>query len=573
MSLPRSCPSLILILAFALFGCATTQAFAKDDDREKIINSYVKYVVRHYGDAIAGKEMLEKKNGLTCLKCHAVDGEEKMAPNLRGIADKFSRADLVRHIIDPSFTIRPGFETTNFVMADGRVLSGNLRKVSNEGYTIWDAEGKTVTIAKDQVEEQSVSTTSLMPDDLIKEISREQLTDLVAFIESLRTTRRKGLSARDTEVEIPSLSQPVKFIQFHDKEINFERPVWFEAIPGQKNQFVILEHQTAKVWRLVKSDDGDRKELFLDLKSEVSKGPNEGLMSIAFHPDYVSNGRYFLKHESRDTGKLQTFVIERRATEDRLSDSGATSRRLFHVDQPAGNHNGGCIQFGPDGYLYIAFGDGGPQKDPNGHGQSLYDFLGSMLRIDVDSKTDGLPYGIPADNPFNELALDDDKIRTELWATGFREPWRFSFDSVTGDLWVGDVGQVDFEEVAIVRRGENHGWNVIEGYDPFSDEYKRDGVVFTPPVFAYSHSLGASVTGGHVYRGSLYPQFHGMYVFGDFESRRVWGIQCSDRKLVSVMELGRSPCAMSSFGIDHEGELYLVGFDGNIYKIEFNNEF
>jgi len=441
------------------------------------------------------------------LKCHAVDGEEKMAPNLRGIADKFSRADLVRHIVDPSFTIRPGFETTNFVMADGRVLSGRLREVSDENYTIWDADGKTITIPKDEVEEQSVSTTSLMPDDLIKEISREQLSDLVAFIESHRTTRRKGLSARDSEVDIPKLSQPIEFVPFHDKEISFERPVWFEAIPGQKNQFVILEHQKAKVWRLTKSDDGDRKELFLDLKSEVSKGPNEGLMSIAFHPDYVSNGRYFLKHENRDTGKLRTFVIERQATEDRLRDSYSKSRRLFHVDQPAGNHNGGCIQFGPDGYLYIAFGDGGPQKDPNGRGQSLRHFLGSMLRIDVDSKSGDLPYGIPADNPFVKLAKDDDKIRTELWATGFREPWRFSFDSENGDLWVGDVGQVDFEEVAIVRRGENHGWNVLEGFDPFSDEYKRDDAVFTPPVFAYSHSLGASVTGGHVYRGSRYPKF------------------------------------------------------------------
>lgn len=568
--LGKSHPVLLLSVCVAL-SLADSKAGADERARDKKINDYTKYVVRHYGNANVGEELLARNKNVSCLKCHAIDGDEKNAPNMRGVADKFSREDLVRHILDPSLTILPGFETTSFLMEDGRALSGNLRGVTSETYTVWDVEGKPNTIRRDQVLEQRVSTKSLMPDNLIDHISREQLSDLIAFVESLRTTRRKGLVGRETEVNIQKLSEPLQFRPFHAKSLAFDRPVWFEPIPGFSNQFVVLEHQSARVWRLIKSDDGDKKELFLDLKSEVSHGPNEGLMCIAFHTDYVKNGRYFLKHENRSGGNLETRVIERMAAANRLVDSGADSRQLFSVDQPAGNHNGGCIRFGPDGFLYIAFGDGGPQKDPNGNAQSLHRLLGSMMRIDVNTRSEGLPYGIPSDNPLVAKSSRDSKLRSEIWATGFREPWRFSFDSLTGELWVGDVGQVKYEEVTIVRGGENHGWNVLEGFEPFSEQYEKPDVDYTPPVFAYSHSLGASVTGGHVYRGDSQSSFYGMYVFGDFESRRVWGIRQQDRKLTKILELGRSPIAMSAFGIDHEGELYMVGFDGIIYELDFSN--
>jgi glucose/arabinose dehydrogenase len=178
--------------------------------------------------------------------------------------------------------------------------------------------------------------------------------------------------------------------------------------------------------------------------------------------------------------------------------------------------------------LYVAFGDGGPQRDLPGHSQNPRTFLGSMLRIDVDDFDHNRPYAIPADNPYLEAARQDPMIRPETWAIGFREPWRFSFDT-TGELYVGDVGQEKYEELAIVRRGENHGWNVREGFAPFSDEYRRAGEAYTDPVFAYEHGLGFSITGGYVYRGNANPSFIGVYIFGDYNTRRVWGLRQDKR--------------------------------------------
>jgi glucose/arabinose dehydrogenase len=266
---------------------------------------------------------------------------------------------------------------------------------------------------------------------------------------------------------------------------------------------------------------------------------------------------------------VKTTVVERLASEDLLRDSGAAPRRLYEVQQPAFNHIGGGMTFGPDGMLYIGFGDGGSQRDPEGHGQNPRTAHGSMLRIDVDPQTDGKPYAIPADNPFLAAHKRDPAILPETWAIGLREPWRFSFDAKTGELWVGDVGQDKFEEVCRVRAGENHGWNVYEGYEPFSDEYRRAGEKFSFPVFAYPHSLGVSVTGGYVYRGKRAPSFEGAYIFGDYETRRVWGLKEENGRL-AVRELGESPEHLASFGVDENGEIYVVGYEGTIYALDFS---
>ena len=241
------------------------------------------------------------------------------------------------------------------------------------------------------------------------------------------------------------------------------------------------------------------------------------------------------------------------------------------MDQPAYNHNGGCCAFGPDGYLYTAFGDGGPQKDPPGFAQDLTVLHGAMVRIDVDSPPDpGLPYAIPADNPFRAAHAADPAVRPEIYAHGFREPWRFSFDPAGGDLYVGDVGQARWEEICLVNAGENHGWNVLEAFEPFSEEYRREDAVYTPPLFAYPHGLGFSVTGGRVYRGTAAPGFDGVYVFGDFNTRRVWGLRQSGGKLQSVRELAAAPGGIASFGVDHAGELLLVAYDGTIYQVDLS---
>jgi glucose/arabinose dehydrogenase len=222
--------------------------------------------------------------------------------------------------------------------------------------------------------------------------------------------------------------------------------------------------------------------------------------------------------------------------------------------------------FGPDGYLYVGMGDTGPQEDPHGHGQNTTLLLGKILRIDVDRRTPDKPYAVPPDNPFIGRA----GFRPEIWAYGFREPWRFSFDPVTYELWVGDVGQDRYEEVDLVRRGENYGWNVYEGFEPFSNRYRREGEVYVAPVFAYRRSSGPSVTGGYVYRADARSSFYGVYVCGDYESRRIFGLTQSNRQLLAVRQIGRAPERIVSFGQDESGEIYVVGYEGALFHLDFH---
>jgi glucose/arabinose dehydrogenase len=299
----------------------------------------------------------------------------------------------------------------------------------------------------------------------------------------------------------------------------------------------------------------------------VRPGGATGLLGLAFHPRFRENHKYYIQHQLVVAGQIHSRVSEKVASPDFTRDSGRPSRTIFDVACSTDVHSGGNIAFGPDGMLYIGMGDTGPQGDPGGHAQNLATPLGKMLRIDVDhEQSSTMPYAIPADNPFRERA----GARPEIWAYGFREPWRFSFDSATGDLWVGDVGQDRIEEVDLVRRGENYGWNVYEGFDLFSSRYRSEGMTGTPPVFAYNRRLGNSITGGYVYRhaGSA---FDGVYVCGDFTSKRVWGIRQSDRKLTDIRQLCLAPQSIASFGRDENGTLYVVGYDGTIYQLDFGD--
>jgi hypothetical protein len=263
-------------------------------------------------------------------------------------------------------------------------------------------------------------------------------------------------------------------------------------------------------------------------------------------------------------GQIFTLLVERRFSADFNSDSGEAPRQLLRIPCATQDHTGGALEFGPDGFLYLGMGDTGPQRDPQGHGQDLTLLLGKILRIDVDRAENGRPYAIPPDNPFHSR----DGARPEIWAYGFREPWRFSFDALTQDLWVGDVGQDRIEEVGIVRAGENHGWNVFEGFELFSDRYRREGERYVAPVFSYPHRLGVSITGGFVYRGQRAPAMRGWYICADFESRRVWALTQTNRVLDKIVELGRAPDRAVSFAQRRDGELYLVGHDsGLIYRL------
>jgi glucose/arabinose dehydrogenase len=376
--------------------------------------------------------------------------------------------------------------------------------------------------------------------------------------------------------EIPELASPIGVRPFFSEELRFPHAfvhqpgdvryglVWFGQLPGFSNTFVAV-HQTGKLWLLEKHATNDVKTLFADVSKDIfnERGPN-GLLSIAFHPKFRENRKYYLKHQVFEDGKIATTVVERLATVDLHADSGQPSRRLWKVVSATQDHSGGCMVFGPDGFLYIGMGDTGPQQDPQGHGQDMMTHLGKMLRIDVDHADPGLPYAIPADNPFR----DRPDVRPEIWASGFREPWRFSFDSLTGDLWVGDVGQDRVEEVDIVRRGENLGWNVFEAFEPFSNRYRKEGTAYTPPIFAYRRKYGNSITGGYIYRGDKHSSFYGVYICGDYTSHRIFGLKQRDRLLQVVRVIGTAPQGIASFAQDERGEIYVVGYEGMVYQLD-----
>jgi len=340
--------------------------------------------------------------------------------------------------------------------------------------------------------------------------------------------------------------------------LSFKQPVaMVQLSAGKTPQWLVVEKR-GTIQRVEGSGATAHISEFADLRDHVDAGPAEaGLLGIALHPNFDKNHTLFLSY-TRSGAPLVSMIVRYRTTADKRRLDPASAQTLLELPQPYANHNGGGIAFGPDGYLYIGFGDGGAAGDPHGGGQNLQTLLGKILRIDVDGES---PYAIPPDNPFSRGGG-----RPEIFAWGLRNPWRWSFDRKTGTLWAGDVGQSRWEEIDIIRKGGNYGWNLREGHHCFLHAgCDTEGVI--EPVAEYGHDQGCSVTGGYVYRGTAVSSLTGRYLYADYCSGKVWSLDAEHPEGGSTLLL-QSGLNVSSFAQGLDGELYLLDLKrGGIYQL------
>ena len=325
---------------------------------------------------------------------------------------------------------------------------------------------------------------------------------------------------------------------------------------------VFVGNQEGQIW-VVERDGAVQATPLVDLDARIQSGGEQGLLGIALHPAFPTDPRLFV-HYSNNDGDTVIGSLTLVPGDSNRFDPNSFEQLLF-IDQPYPNHNGGSIQFGANGYLTIAMGDGGSGGDPHENGQNPDALLGKVLRIDVDGGTAARPYGIPPENPFAGGGG-----APEVWLLGMRNPWRTSFDRATGDFWIGDVGQELWEEIDVVRAGTegalNFGWNVTEGAHCYRSS-SCDLTAFVAPVAEYGHDLGCSVVGGYVYRGATYPFLVGTYLFSDTCSGRIWAIDASSDGPSEPIQVGSANGTIASFGEDAEGELYVLTLGGAVERI------
>jgi len=355
-----------------------------------------------------------------------------------------------------------------------------------------------------------------------------------------------------TPASVSSLPDPAS-ATWQSVVTGLAQPVDLEAIEDGR-LFIVQQAGTI----LVSQDGQIQGTPFLDLRDRVNtNGSERGLLGLAFDPNFAQTGDFYVDY----TGAGGDTFVSRFHTDPGSNRTDPSSEQnLLHIKQPYANHNGGHLAFGPDGYLYIGMGDGGSGGDPQGNGQNLGVLLGKLLRIDVNN---GDPYAIPPDNPF----VNQPDARPETWAYGLRNPWRFSFDSTTGDLYIGDVGQNQWEEIDFQPAGDpggqNYGWSIREGFH----EYKGQAAGLIDPVVEYSHSDGCSVSGGVVVRDPDLPAWQGVYLYGDFCSGSVWGLLRQPDGSWLNNRLFQTSAAISGFGVDAAGHVYMIDHSGGLYHL------
>ncbi|WP_237227211.1 PQQ-dependent sugar dehydrogenase [Rubinisphaera sp. JC750] len=337
---------------------------------------------------------------------------------------------------------------------------------------------------------------------------------------------------------------------------------------------IFVATQDGMIHVLPEGAESKKTILFADMRSKSApyqKANEEGFLGLAFHPKHADNGKFYVYYTSKadpHTSVVSEFTVDPADANKALLDS---EKILWKLEQPFSNHNGGTIAFGPDGYLYIGLGDGGSADDPFDNGQNLNTVLGSILRIDVDGKSDGKAYGIPKDNPF----VGKEDAQPEIFAYGFRNIWRLSFDRETGDLWVGDVGQNLWEEIDIVEAGKNYGWNRWEGTHPFGDRDPSVAADAVMPIWEYDHGVGKSITSGYVYRGTSVPELQGKFLYSDYVTGKLWALEYDRdaKKVTKNYSIPSNKMPVLTFGEDQDGEVYFSIESANgrgIYKFASN---
>jgi uncharacterized repeat protein (TIGR03806 family) len=338
-------------------------------------------------------------------------------------------------------------------------------------------------------------------------------------------------------------------------QLDFVRPLYLASEPGRGR--ILVVEQAGKTLALANQPDASAVEVFCEV-------PEHDTYSLAFHPDYARNRYvYFFSNGPRGEKRKQNRILRYQVAAEPPYLCDPDSRRLI-IEWDSNGHNGGEMAFGPDGYLYISSGDGTSDSDGDHTGQDITDLTSGIIRIDVERPDGDRAYSIPSDNPFLQIP----GARPELWAYGFRNPWRMCFDPRSGRLWVGDIGQDAWELIHLVQRGANYGWSVTEGSRPFQSLRERGPTPISPPLVERPHSESRSVTGGLVYYGPRFPELHGVYLYGDYSTGKVWGLRYDNDRITWHRELADTPLAILGFGTDAAGEIYLVDYGGAIYRLE-----
>jgi quinoprotein glucose dehydrogenase len=377
-----------------------------------------------------------------------------------------------------------------------------------------------------------------------------------------------GIITQSAAAEIDASPIPVTVERaFAKLQTRILRPIELTHAGDGTNR-VFIASQLGKIYVMPNDQNATRAKVFLDLSDRVvykQHENEEGLLGLAFHPNYRQNGQLVVYYTT--TSEPHTSVVSRfRVSPNDPNQADRNSEEeLLRVKQPFWNHNGGTVIFGPDGFLYIALGDGGKANDPQNNGQNVQTLLGSILRIDVDRQGEKRNYGIPADNPFVGY---EDRARPEIWAYGLRNVWRMAFDRKSNLLWAGDVGQNIWEEINIIQRGGNYGWNIREAKHNFSPHATGRRPELIEPIFEYHHDIGKSITGGLVYRGSAIPILQGKYLYADYVSGMVWALAYDHEQgqVVGNHLIAEKQMPIMSFGEDEQGEAYFLTDSHTIHR-------